>query len=65
MKPPKRLYHHWARISIARKWEETRFHGWLARRYHHANFLTWRMRSHAHHVRYHHAGLRPTWRMRT
>ena len=28
-------------------------------------FLTWRIRSHAHHVRYHHTGLRPPWRTRT
>ena len=42
----------------------------LCSRYHHASrlkavYLTWRTRSHAHHVRYHHVELCPTWRMRT
>ena len=61
---------HLAQIALACEWEETRFHDWLAitpppRQKAQGCLLTWRMRPRTHHVRYHHAELCPTWRIRT
>ena len=70
MGTPMGLFDHLAQISLACEWEETRFHDWLAitpppRQKAQGCLLTWRMRPRTHHVRYHHAELCPTWRIRT
>ena len=58
------------RISLARDGRRPGSMVFPCSRYHHvvrlrAVFLTWRMRSHTHHVRYYHAKLCPTRRMCT